>query len=894
MTLNQEQRVRLVELGEEILAALVAVSNAAASLERTSTTASAFQSETASRNLFAIQTEVRQSLQRLRQEPMVARVLVEWQGTEEAVEEVIYVCRASAAGLSSALQSGRLASYRAPVGRLAELAVGDYEVIELSRGNEREAHILERATFQPLRDGEGWDASNNDLAFRNWNRALISMRRFIREIGRAGISIDGKELIERVLAKAAEEEIVRNNIRRQTIDRIALRDQAILDAHQGEIFRLPINKRLVLFGPPGTGKTTTLIKRIAQKRTIDELGDDERQLVNNLDLDPTNWVMYSPTELLKLYLRDAFNKEGVPAGPSNLRTWESERHELGRNVLGIFRGTTGGRYVITMDNEILQNSTSPSLSRLHDEFSGYMINWVITRCEKALAQIQKLNDPEAAAAIERVRGIISSDSIIPNHIYTLARDRSLADEVRRLSQQASEKAHAMVGGHLDSEKLNALVALLPDLESRPAEGDDEDEDEEDDDQLSPSSSGQTEIEKQKRAIDMLRGAVRSQARASAQGNKVSAGSKASRVLDCLGDRVPLEQEYAKLGRLLVVRDGLRRLHRSARDLVFRVPTAYARFRREAMRENRWYLDDIQSLLSNNRISPAEVDMLILCMLRNARLVDAAVRDSPWLDVIRDRYAVHVYIDEATDFSAVELACMLELAHPKLRSWFACGDFRQRITWSGLTGPDELGWIQKQTGGFDIEKREIKRYYRQSPRLIALATELAKIQGFENQETEAPNSEFLNYSPLCAESLSDEALAKWLSGRIEEVERAVGHLPSIAIFVDGEERIDPLVERVGRYLQEHSLRIVGCKEGRVVGEAKEVRVFDVKHIKGLEFEAVFVVGIDHLAERLPELFDRYLYVAVSRAATYLGLTCEGKLPQRLESVRSQFSTGSWHA
>ena len=182
--------------------------------------------------------------------------------------------------------------------------------------------------------------------------------------------------------------------------------------------------------------------------------------------------------------------------------------------------------------------------------------------------------------------------------------------------------------------------------------------------------------------------------------------------------------------------------------------------------------------------------------------------------------------------------------------------------------------------------------RQSPRLIALATELEKIQGFEIEEIETPNSEFLNYSPLCVENLADEALANWLSGRIEEVERAVGHLPSIAIFVDGEERIDPLVQRIGRYLQEHSLTIVGCKEGRVVGEAKEVRVFDVKHIKGLEFEAVFVVGIDHLAERLPHLFDRYLYVAVSRAATFLAVTSEGNLPQRLESVRCQFSTGTW--
>lgn len=36
---------------------------------------------------------------------------------------------------------------------------------------------------------------------------------------------------------------------------------------QGEIFRLPIDRQVLLFGPPGSGKTTRLIKRLAQKRT---------------------------------------------------------------------------------------------------------------------------------------------------------------------------------------------------------------------------------------------------------------------------------------------------------------------------------------------------------------------------------------------------------------------------------------------------------------------------------------------------------------------------------------------------------------------------------------------------------------------------------------------------
>jgi len=70
-------------------------------------------------------------------------------------------------------------------------------------------------------------------------------------------------------------------------------------------------------------------------------------------------------------------------------------------------------------------------------------------------------------------------------------------------------------------------------------------------------------------------------------------------------------------------------------------------------------------------------------------------------------------------------------------------------------------------------------------------------------------------------------------------------------------------------------------GQTVGQDNDVRVFDVQHIKGLEFEAVFFVDVDELAERLPTLFDRYLYVGATRAATYLGLTCAGR-PSRLGS------------
>jgi hypothetical protein len=52
--------------------------------------------------------------------------------------------------------------------------------------------------------------------------------------------------------------------------------------------------------------------------------------------------------------------------------------------------------------------------------------------------------------------------------------------------------------------------------------------------------------------------------------------------------------------------------------------------------------------------------------------------------------------------------------------------------------------------------------------------------------------------------------------------------------------------------------------------------------------VFFVGIDDLAARQPDLFDKFLYVGATRAAMYLGLTTDADaLPARLASLRDAF-------
>ncbi len=148
-------------------------------------------------------------------------------------------------------------------------------------------------------------------------------------------------------------------------------------------------------------------------------------------------------------------------------------------------------------------------------------------------------------------------------------------------------------------------------------------------------------------------------------------------------------------------------------------------------------------------------------------------------------------------------------------------------------------------------------------------------------------------PVLLEETQDTDVTSWLSERITEINNAVNHVgssgstivPTIAVLVKDESLVEPIARDLNVHLEDVSLTAEACRDGKSLGETKGVRVFSVEHIKGLEFEAVFFIGIDELAILYPETYEKYLYVGVTRAATYLGMTCSNRLPSSLESLRS---------
>lgn len=913
MDLDDKKREELCDLGPRLLDALESVEKAARGKLRASSPSvsgdvfaggsnTVVDGDRAIAALASIRTDVREHLARLMREPFVARVKVEWYDSDPPEAQTLYISRASAVGLAKAIPDAELATYAAPLGRVAEFEPGEFVALRLG-GRERELRILERVQLRPEQKDGAWDALDDHFEFLRWQVAIESIRRFLQELGRLPAELSKDDILGAILRGAARAELVRQRARRKVVDRIALRDQPILDQYQGEVFRMPLDRQLFLFGPPGSGKTTTLVRRVAQKRTPGALTEEEEATIGSLGIGEAlvrddSWAMFSPTELLKLYLRDAFNREGVPAADlRNLRTWEKERLDLARNALRILRSAESGRFQLDESMDPFLDSSSGALSSFHDEVAAVVEESVLNNCNDAIQKLLEDDDEAVRTAVARLQKALGVSGPLSFREVSALLDRTeLREQLSRLSGIIKDQLN-----HLGNGLLGRHKGLLDEIEALPGLVDvQEDDDEDVEEEGEEGDAARPSDDRRAVAAKVLLAALRAQARASAQGRS-RAGGRAGRVADLLGDRLPTREQLTALGKRILTRRRLRSVANAARELVLGVPKIYARLRREALREGRIFRPEAAPAFSSNRISPHETDALILIILRNARRLlqhgDGSRLKLPtahdWLESIKSRYLIQVFVDEATDLSAVQLACTVELTHPGLRSWFAGGDVRQRITQHGVQSISELDWLNRVTG-VAIEPREISVGYRQTKRLRELAEALSRLDDAAGVTITPPSggAEDVEAWPLIGEGLSGDSLAAWLAHRIAEVEQTIGRLPSIAVFVDGESRIDPLVESTQGLLAERNIRIVACKDGRVVGDALEVRVFDVRHIKGLEFEAVFFVGVDRLAEEIPDLFHRFVYVGVTRAATYLGVTCEADLPERLASVRPYFRAADW--
>src|SRR5690554_4063407 len=501
-------------------------------------------SSSAIQKLDQISQANRESYQILAAEPAIARVVVV---DEEGEERTYYICRTTPV---SGFQN--LASYRAPVGRLASLAIG----AEFTLPNGTVVEVLERAQLRPAL-ADGWDSRDTVVEAEHFGPLTIeSLRALLTEVA-------GEEVTEDLLGQLLAEETVKANIidgvRRSVITKMGLRDQPVLDQYQDEIFRLPLDKRLLILGPPGTGKTTTLIRRLGQKLDTAFLEEGEQHLVETVATAQgiahvNSWLMFTPTELLKQYLKEAFAREGVPASDLRIRTWQDYRRELARNAFGVLRTASGGGTFVLKDS--LPSLNAEALDRpiqWFDDFNTWQRNAYVQELHEAANMLREAKAPEVQSLGERLHSILTqaSDGALASTFASLAAELPKVQALVTSLKEASDgKIKAALNLQLNRNRafLDELARFIDGLQlAQTSDADEQDElDADEEEDTTAPRTGRAA------ALTAYMQAVRAQARSAASKRAVSKTSRNGKIIEWLADRGLTETDRAEVGASLLV------------------------------------------------------------------------------------------------------------------------------------------------------------------------------------------------------------------------------------------------------------------------------------------------------------------------------------------------------
>lgn len=831
------------------------------------------------------------NLAQLRHKPAIARLVIE---DEDKKLETLYI--SPAGGLAAG--NVRLCSYMSPKGRLASFGVGGGDDIPLPGGS-RWFTVREKMTFAPLDDVAGWD-SRPAVHFRKRKAPLTikSLRELLRDDGLTAEQADA--VIDWLNDGDAQDGggNISEGIKRDVLTAMQLRIAPILDPIQDRVYRLPLDSQIALLGPPGTGKTTTMVRRLRQKLDPNYLEPEERDLVEGRDaagLDhATSWIVFTPTELLRLYVTDALSKEGVPAHGERLHTWDDYRRKVARDELGILRRGNGGGLVMPQvpDDTWLTHEALGDQIAWFEAFDTWQAEGFVAQLSVEAAHLRNAEDAAASLLGRRIGEAIERSGA--NILQLLGELAGLRDDLASLAGSLGEAIKGALTKPLsefakaDPEFLDALSAAVTEmLREAPDESDEEEEDEQDEDDAVPQP-----IAGRRLVADIFRRAMRTLAIGQASRRSPAAASRAGRIIAFINERGFAPPDLKDTGRTLLLQRAAGRLAGAPANFIRRLPVRYRQFRRAMRSEGKWYPENAGAA---SRAHPAEIDLIMLGMLRAAaafegdRLLAArfADRRPAILDSVARLRRNQVLVDEMTDFSPVQLACMAALASPTTRSLFLSGDFNQRLTLWGSRSEEDLKWVAP---GLDTQRISIT--YRQSRKLAEFARRLAALQGADVDDQAPDFSENIGFDPVLGCSLQTDAdRARWLTDRIREIENATnGQLPTIAILVPDKRMLAGLTDALNVAFADLSLQAKAYSEGEAIGKTNDVRIFPVEHIKGLEFEAVFFVDVDRLANEKPELFGRFVYVGATRAATFLGLTCGSqRLPRELDHPDLTYGT-----
>ena len=720
--------------------------------------------------------------------------------------------------------------------------------------------------------------------------------------------LEAQELIEQIEQKEKEKEEYLKKAQGFIRKHAELRFQPILDPIQDSIRRSkPFDGNLIINGGPGTGKTTSLIQRIKFliSPTIEEVYNLTEQQKTILYNQATSWIFYSPNELLALFLQNSMKMEELSADKTRVKVWNSHKSELIRSYKLV--DTTTKRpflfYNKSLDEKLLPNN-SAALSQITSEFEYYFIEAQRKKLEQILAiNFEKYSWGNLGVSLQSyIQERINFKSLeeLLRLFYNL--ENSFSDLSTQISQEylseiKNVSARLIVVLKKDTNRIVQLETLLKSWKEKPIAIAD-DEETEIEQEVFDEKEELNQFDFESDLFSKMKSNCRKHA-LKIYDSKTSL-TKRNKEFQELVPEVKVQDNYQNIGQLAFYKKYIERSTKGiAANILREIPKAYKTFRKESIKKD--LLDYNYDLLkkiiakdNNVRLHVDEQAFLLHSINNICRAIFKTLTNQfsqikhPYVRSFKENIKPVIGIDEATDFSLIDLVAIESFSHPSFCSVTFSGDIMQRMTTNGL-----ISWNEIIDYSPNTKRSNLEVSYRQSPTLLSLASNIYEVSTGEKPIYRSYlDRDDAEPKPLMIIADDEETKINWLAERIIEIYKNYGDsIPSIAIFLPNESLLENFASKLGNedLLADVGILVKACRNGEVLGDKNTVRVFAIDKIKGLEFEAVFFFDIDDLANsKLPsELILKYLYVGLSRATFYLGIVLKTSFKDELKFLNEQF-------
>lgn len=728
---------------------------------------------------------------------------------------------------------------------------------------------------------------------------------------------EAKKLNEEIKAAQAERDNILAEaskaaafIRKQ----VSLRRNPVLDRYQDDakFSNLYNGVAEVISGGPGTGKTTTIIQRLKLLIDRDDLEDymenhdDCKLRKDQLDIissSTDNWIYFSPNDLLKNYLQDNMNYEGLTNTKNRTVVWkdflkEAIRdgyHLAGQDCPFDFMGKKNDSTIIFKANHmaIVENFTRFFLEQVkerfrkasridYSQFEWKVLGQILTR---EFAKVDSIDSIDTLLRfLIRLDGIDEGLVINDRHVESASeitanynkQIRNLADRCAALLKRDEQKYNEAI------EFIKSLAtSTQPELE----EGEEPEETEPD--------YGDLSIALFNKINPLLK--------------KLSLQFK-----DNTAKLTPQQKQLYEIIKGVVVEDDLKKLSDAAYFVKYMnpalrglsqyvltpIPQYYRQYRRsmpEADKAN-WdsrALEEMLDTYKNRRLFGQEQSLLVGFINNIAKAIYKANRrvfenaNHKYILAYKDLCRPVIGVDEATDYSLIDFYGIKSFGHYEVCSYTLCGDIMQLMKQDGITNWNQL----KHPLLFEkLEVKNLVMSYRQSKELLRLADLIYQ----EELKKKSPYQCYLEGEetpkPLWLESEDVDVKAQWISQRVMEITKTYTYVPTIAIFTIDKRKAEDLKEAIDECenLEAAGIDVKVCSDNTLEGE-KTLRIFPIDQVKGMEFEAVFFYDIDDIEST--SLINKYLYVGLSRASMYLAVTSNGRSKKISKMLKKYFNADS---